>query len=135
MPVPGVHYDQYIVTVRTENREINGGSMGERTTSEATHIFWVGNTLTNVANAILNLDPFIVTATDVTLANSATATLSATLFGNTVTPTYTIKSGASVAVSGDTVTADATKTGETVITATYILNGVTYTADITFTVA
>jgi len=135
MPVPGAHYDQYIVIVRTENREINGGSMGERTTSEATHIFWVNNTLANVANTILGLAKFVVTADDVTLANSATATLSATLFGNSVTPTYTVKSGASATVSGNTVTAHTSTDGDTVITATYVLDTVTYTADITFTVA
>ena len=136
MPVPGAHYDQYILTIRTANREINGGSLGERTTSESTHIFWVADSLTTVAAAILAKGAMTVSAVDETLANDATTQLSATLFGATVVATYDVTSGTSATVTtGGLVTADTTITGDTVIRGTYSYDGVTYRDTITITVA
>lgn len=125
------NYTQYTVKYSIDKDDI-GISSGLKSITE--HVFYVESAVVSAFETALSTASvafgLTVSADDTTLANSATATLSATNAVGTVT--YAVKSGTSATVSGATVTAHATNDGDTVITGT---DSVGNTADITITVA
>ena len=144
MPVPGVTYNQYIIYYRKDRGILGGAAVGQVTTSETCHVFYVNSTLTtdyctyldNLVSTI-NTSDLTLTLDDYTLADtSGTATATVKFLGATVVPaTLTFAAGtvASPLTSTTLLTAGAA-TGIYPVVATYVSEGVTYTTTVNVTI-
>jgi hypothetical protein len=135
-PVMGGNYTQY--TIRYSVTKDGGDGIVAGGTSVTTHVFYVLSTLvssfeTEIAKLSLGaLGLMVVTADDVTLANSATAQASAT--GAIGVVTWSVTSGTSATVNASTgiITAHSATDGETVVRGTDAIGNY---AEVTITVA
>ena len=139
MPVPGVTYNQYIIYYRVDRGILGGAAVGQVTTSETCHVFYVNSTLTtdyctyldnlvstiNASDLVLTLDDYSIVAT------SGTATATVKFLGETVTPATLTSNGGTVV--GAVLTAGGA-TGTYPVTATYVSEGVTYTTSVNITI-
>ena len=144
MPVPGVTYNQYIIYYRKDRGILGGAAVGQVTTSETCHVFYVNSTLTtdyctyldNLVSTI-NTSDLTLTLDDYTLAHtSGTATATVKFLGATVVPsdlTFAAGTVASPLTSTTLLTAGAA-TGTYPVVAKYVSEGVTYTTTVNVTI-
>ena len=145
MPVPGVTYNQYTIYYKRDRGILGGAAVGQVTNSETCHVFYVNSTLTtnyctvldnlvstiNASNLTLTLDKYSIAKT------TGTATATVKYLGTTVTPTtLTFENGAvaSPLTTTTVITAGATP-GTYPVVATYVSEGVTYTATVNVTIS
>lgn len=145
MPVPGVNYNQYTIYYRKDRGILGGAAVGQVTSSETCHVFYVNSTLTtnyctvldnlvstiNASNLTLTLDKYSIAKT------TGTATATVKYLGTTITPTtLTFENGAvaSPLTTTTVITAGATA-GTYPVVATYVSEGVTYTATVNVTIS
>ena len=148
MPVPGVTYNQYTIYYKKDRGILGGAAVGQVTSSETCHVFYVNTELTTGYCSVLDaLKPntLAVTLSSDTVDNTSNTSTNATVtfLNNVVVPaTLTVgtKSAPATPVSGITVgtlngittisIASTVVNGDYIVTATYInsLDGITYTA-------
>lgn len=141
MPVPGVTYNQYTIYYRKDRGILGGAAVGQVTTSETCHVFYVNSILTtnyctvldNLVSAInltLTLDDYSIAKT------SGTATATVKYLGTTVIPTSLVFNGGSVpsTLTTNTVLTAGSVAGPYTVVATYVSEGVTYTATVDVTI-
>ena len=139
MPVPGVNYNQYTIYYRKDRGILGGAAVGQVTTSETCHVFYINSTLTtnyctvldNLVSTI-NASNLTLTLDDYSIATGGTATATVKYLGTTVTPTSLEFDGGSVATN--VITAGSVA-GSYTVEATYTSEGITYTATVDVTVA
>ena len=144
MPVPGVTYNQYIIYYKKDRGILGGAAVGQVTSSETCHVFYVNSTLTtdyctvldnlvstiNASNLTLTLDDYSIAKT------TGTAITTVKYLGTTVIPTtLTFANGtvASPLTIATKITAGSTA-GTYPVVATYVSEGVTYTATVNVTI-
>ena len=141
MPVPGVTYNQYTIYYKKDRGILGGAAVGQVTSSETCHVFYVNSTLTtnyctvldnlvSTINLTLTLDEYSIAKT------TGTATTTIKYLGTTVIPaTLTFGAGtvASPLTATTLITAGATP-GTYPVVATYVSEGVTYTATVNVTI-
>ena len=144
MPVPGVTYNQYTIYYKKDRGILGGAAVGQVTSSETCHVFYVNTELTtnyctvldnlvstiNASNLTLTLDDYSIVRT------TGQATVTVKYLGTTVTPaTLTFAAGtvASPLTTTTKITAGGTA-GTYPVIATYVSEGVTYTATVNVTI-
>ena len=144
MPVPGVTYNQYTIYYRKDRGVLGGAAVGQVTSSETCHVFYVNSTLTtnyctvldNLVSTI-NASNLTLTLDDYSIAKSTgTATTTVKYLGTTVIPTtLTFAAGSvpSTLTTATVITAGSTS-GTYPVVATYVSEGVTYTATVNVTI-
>ena len=144
MPVPGVTYNQYIIYYRVDRGILGGAAVGQVTTSETAHVFYVNSTLTtdyctyldNLVSTI-NASNLTLTLDDYSIANTTgTATATVQFLGTTVTPATLTFAGGTVpnTLTTTTVITAGSTPGTSPVVATYVSEGVTYTASVNVTI-
>ena len=148
MPVPGVTYNQYTIYYKKDRGILGGAAVGQVTSSETCHVFYVNTELTTGYCSVLDaLKPntLAVTLSSDTVDNTSNTSTNATVtfLNNVVVPatlTVGLASTPTTSVSGITVgtlngittisIASTVVNGDYIVTATYInsLDGITYTA-------
>lgn len=155
MPVPGVTYNQYTIYYKKDRGILGGAAVGQVTSSETCHVFYVNTALTTGYCSVLDaLKPntLAVTLSSDNVNNTSDASTDATVtfLNNVVVPaTLTVgtESAPTTSVSGITVgtlngittisIASSVANGAYVVTATYInsLDGITYTTTTDLTIS
>ena len=144
MPVPGVTYNQYTIYYKKDRGILGGAAVGQVTSSETCHVFYINSNLTdnyctvldnlvsiiNASNLTLTLDDYSITRT------SGTAITTIKYLGTTVIPTtLTFAAGSvpSTLTTATVITAGAIA-GTYPVVATYVSEGVTYTTTVNVTI-
>ena len=137
MPIVNATYNEYIIVYRKERGVLGGEAMGQMTTSQSTHVFYVNTALASAfETALANVALITVSASSLALGALANATASVTVSGagSGVTAAITTNSDDyTVAVVGNTVTVKAVSTaGDAgVLTITDVATGATTTVALT----
>lgn len=159
MPVPGVTYNQYTIYYKKDRGILGGAAVGQVTTSETCHVFYVNTALTtdyctylDALEATVNANNLSILLSSDTVDNTSDASTDATVtFLNNVVVPATLTVGTVLApatpVSGITVGTlngittisilSSVANGDYVVTATYInsLDGITYTTTTDLTIS
>ena len=86
MPVPGVNYNQYTIYYRKDRGILGGAAVGQVTTSETCHVFYINSTLTTDYCTVLDNLTNTVNANKLAVAlSSDTVTMGATAATTTST--------------------------------------------------
>lgn len=155
MPVPGVTYNQYTIYYKKNRGILGGAAVGQVTSSETCHVFYVNTALTTGYCTVLDAlkaNTLAVTLSSNTVNNSSATSTNATVtFLNNVVIPATLTVGTASApttpVTGITVgtlngittisIASTVTDGAYIVTATYInsLDGITYTTTTDLTIS
>lgn len=155
MPVPGVTYNQYTIYYKKDRGILGGAAVGQVTSSETCHVFYVNTALTTGYCTVLDAlkaNTLAVTLSSNTVNNSSATSTNATVtFLNNVVVPATLTVGTASApttpVTGITVgtlngittisIASTVTDGAYIVTATYInsLDGITYTTTTDLTIS
>lgn len=155
MPVPGVTYNQYTIYYKKDRGILGGAAVGQVTSSETCHVFYVNTALTTGYCTVLDAlkaNTLAVTLSSNTVNNSSATSTNATVtFLNNVVIPATLTVGTASApttpVTGITVgtlngittisIASTVTDGAYIVTATYInsLDGITYTTTTDLTIS
>ena len=155
MPVPGVTYNQYTIYYKKDRGILGGAAVGQVTSSETCHVFYVNTALE--ANYCTVLDALeannlsiLLSSDNVDNTSAASTDATVTFLNNVVVPatlTVGLASTPTTSVSGITVgtlngittisIASSVANGAYVVTATYInsLDGITYTTTTDLTIS
>ena len=159
MPVPGVNYNQYTIYYRKDRGILGGAAVGQVTTSETCHVFYVNTELTtdyctvlDALEASVNANNLSILLSSATVNNTSDATINATvsflngivipttlIVGTSETPTTPVSGITIGTLSGLTSIAidSAVANGGYIVTATYVnsLDGITYTTTTDLTIS
>ena len=144
MPVPGVTYNQYTIYYKKDRGILGGAAVGQVTSSETCHVFYVNTALTTGYCTVLDNLVLLLNSNNLTLTlnnysivkTTGKATVTVKYLGTTVTPaTLTFAAGtvASPLTTTTEITAGGT-VGTYPVVATYVSEGVTYTATVNITI-
>ena len=144
MPVPGVTYNQYTIYYKKDRGILGGAAVGQVTSSETCHVFYVNTALTTGYCTVLDNLVLTINASNLTLTlnnysivkTTGKATVTVKYLGITVTPA-TLTFAAGTVASPLTTTTEITAGGTAGIypvVATYVSEGVTYTATVNITI-
>lgn len=155
MPVPGVTYNQYTIYYKKDRGILGGAAVGQVTSSETCHVFYVNTALTTDYCTVLdaleaNNLSILLSSDNVDNTSAASTDATVTFLNNVVVPatlTVGLASTPTTSVSGITVgtlngittisIASSVANGAYVVTATYInsLDGITYTTTTDLTIS